>query len=153
MAACGSPDPTPTPVPTPTPIPGFVGGEEEFAYASFVEFYKEEVDDCYWNPDDYASQTSLDEDYSGTAAYVGDGVWRFHVQIYTVYGDTYEDAEYTYEEELVEIHSLPDRTWENICTRRDYRDDYDDRYDHLVPDGPDDFDEPPEGSPWDSVRR
>src|SRR5687768_9633540 len=114
IAGCGSVEPTP--VPTATPIPGYVGGEEDFAYGSFIEFYKTKIVDCTWDPYEPEYVRLVDVDYPGIAVYVGNGIWRFHIQTYLVDADRV--VEQTYEEEVVQIRSLPDRTWEDLCTKR-----------------------------------
>lgn len=115
IAGCGTP---PTPEPTPTSIPGYVGGEEEFAYGSFIEYYKVEIDDCNWDDwIEYDVVAGVNEEYQGTAVYVGDAVWRFHIQTWWFIPDRNEEVEYNYEEEMIEVRSLPDRTWDNVCVR------------------------------------
>jgi hypothetical protein len=166
--------PTPRPAPTATPIPGFVAGEEEYAYDSFVAYYE----DCLWAPDDPYDGAGVSDDYPGKAVYVGDGIWRFYVETYIVFvyggGEDWEE-EYTYYEEMVETRSLPDRTWENVCSRfaelddrpdpADYAEHYDDyaveEYEgeqayedwiHQQAADAREWEEPPEDSPYDSLR-
>lgn len=106
-AGCGSP------LPPPTPIPGYVAGEEKFAYTSFIEFYEGEIEICNIRTvRENGREESIEEGYPGTAAYVGDGIWRFHIQVRVYYrGDDFA----TLAEEMVERRSLPDRTWEARC--------------------------------------
>jgi len=111
------PTPTPTPLPTATPIPGYVGGEEPNTYLSFVEYYKNEVFDCYFDPADPASaimETVVDEEYAGKAVYVGDGIWRFYVQIVS-YDKTIPEETRGYKEEVIQVVSFFDRSWGNVC--------------------------------------
>lgn len=136
LVACGSS--TPTPAPTPTPIPGFVGGEEPEAYTSFIEYYKEEIGDCYDDPRLGDVVYFVSNKHPGRGVYVGDGIWRFHIQIGVEdVSDRIDDA--TYSEKLVEIRSRPDRTWDNVCNP------YDPREEDYEPDySQEEFEEPPD---------
>jgi len=142
VASCGSntpptPIPTPTSLPTPTPIPGYIDGEEESAYTSFLAYYENEVYDCYFDPDQYV-EVEVDKDYLGKAIYVGDGIWRFYVQVWTRNGYVVDNGfvfdDWIAEKEILDVQSKSDRTWESICTRftgeeyleeRDYEPNYD----------------------------
>jgi hypothetical protein len=141
LSGCGRSAPTPLPA-TPTPVPGYVGGEEAAAYASFIEFYSEEIIDCTWM--EYPSVYSVStKEYQGKAIYVGDGIWRFYIQVSIV---DLKDRSYepTYREEVVDWRSKPDRTWEDKCNRdRNPRQD-----EEYYPDHPDEDIEPPPDQDW-----
>ncbi len=161
---------TPIPLPTATPIPGYVGGEEPEAYTSFLEYYKNEVYDCYFDPADPAADVMeivVDEEYAGKAIYVGDGIWRFYVQVIS-YDETIPEKSRGYKEEVIQVISFPDRSWENVCLSawedsfsqepeyepdypeyEPYYPDYSDRpeyepYYPELPDGYEDLEEPPD---------
>jgi hypothetical protein len=131
IIGCGRPTPAP---PTPTPIPGYVGGEERFAYDSFIQYYKDEFHDCISgyirDPECFSG---VDLDYPGIAIYVGDGIWRFHIQTFDVDISDLNNQPVYYDEEVVEARSLPDRTWEDMCTDRTYMD-YEEDYNFYIPD-------------------
>ena len=129
ITGCNS---TPTPSPTATPIPGYVGGEEAEAYSSFIQYYDKEIVECYDRPSvygepDYAHY--VDHKYPGKAVYVGAGIWRFHIQIKEQELVQYDPPAPTYSEKMIEVQSLADRTWANICNpydpKRDTGRDYD----------------------------
>ena len=114
------PTPTSIPVPTETPIPGYLEGEEEAAYPSFLGYYQEKASYCHSNPDEYI-QAQVDEEYPGKAIYVGDGIWRFYIQVFTRYVHAIGGGEFYFEEwdskeEILDVRSLSDRTWEYSCT-------------------------------------
>lgn len=142
LVACGSSAP-PTSSPTPTPIPGFVGGEEPEAYASFIEYYHTEINDCYDDPHfDNNFVYFISDKSPGRGVYVGDGIWRFHIQVGVEdVSDRIDDA--TYSEKLVEIRSRSDRTWDNVCNPYDPRqEDYEPDYYQEEPEEPPDQDWP-----------
>jgi hypothetical protein len=95
-----------------TPIPGYVAGEEDEAYASFIDYYSSEIGDCDFEANNTGLYTSIDKAYKGRAVYVGDGVWRFYISI-EWYDTTTEEVSYS--ERMVEANALPDRTWNDVC--------------------------------------
>lgn len=65
--------------------------------------------------------TNVDKTYRGHAVYVGDGIWRFYVGI-----EWYDvpTEEVSYDERVVQAHSLPDRTWQDMCDPNSWQRDY-----------------------------
>ena len=109
----------PLPTIAPTPRFSFHNGNEEEAQISFAEYYKLELIDCYFGTIEGAEGlpdtiTVLDRDFQVIGEYLGDGRWRFNAQVYTL--DLAKDDDVPiYELRQVEIRSLPNNKWENIC--------------------------------------
>ena len=106
--------PAPTPQPTPTSIPGYVGGEEKYALASFSEYYTSALNWCLSREESRSIGYGVDDESPGEAVYVGDGIWRFRIHLIK-YDESCGQPCETSEEKFVETRSLPDRTWERVC--------------------------------------
>lgn len=124
----------PAPHPTPTPFIRYGAGEEKAAYAAFIAYYKVEIGDCHSD-----MRYFVDDKYAGQAVYIGDGFWRFYIQI--GYADlASQDSEPKYMEETIQIRSLSGRIWEDLCNpdstnNVDYNPNYDpDQDGGLLPD-------------------
>jgi len=155
LVSCGSQTATPAP-PTPTPIPAYVAGEEDLAYESFIDYYKENCWEFFELSNGDGISSGIDTSYEGRAVYVGDSMWRFRFRIKRTYielvGDTGREEPMEPEEATLTVRSLPDGSWKDVCSgprqrsETDFLDDQRD-YEPYIPDE-EDFDEPPEEDSW-----